>query len=203
MIALTAEEYQTGPNALATRAQKQAESSNDPLNPFAHWPALNIAAWLGHADHVKALIDISDSPNSLDPEGHSPLSRAVFQGHLRIAKQLIKAGANTNHRLPDGSTILKVAVNNGFTDASQMLLQAGATLQVTANTDPLLFDALIHEHQSIALMLFDYGADPAITFNSRTPLMLAAQNGHEPVVEKLLKTQDNLNQMDNRGHTAL
>jgi len=54
---------------------------------FAGWPPINVAAWLGNEDVVKALVSTSNLM-ATDPEGYTPLMRAACAGHHSIYQRL-------------------------------------------------------------------------------------------------------------------
>lgn len=54
---------------------------------------LLMAAYFGHAEPVRALIELGASLEARDFRGNTPLRFAVQQGHVDVVKQLLEAGA--------------------------------------------------------------------------------------------------------------
>ena len=52
-----------------------------------------VAAWRGHTDTVKALLDAGANVNAQDGDGETALSLAMKEGHTETANALRNAGA--------------------------------------------------------------------------------------------------------------
>lgn len=64
--------------------------------------------------------------NATDPDGRTPLHRAVAAGDVKMAKRLIGAGADVNLTSADGETVLEVAERQNDTAMVTLLRQYGA-----------------------------------------------------------------------------
>ncbi len=87
--------------------------------------ALQLAAWNGHLDAVKWLIDHGASLSRAGREW-SALHYAVFAGRKDVVELLVARGADVNGRAPNGSTVLMMAAREGHEDLTKRLLAAGA-----------------------------------------------------------------------------
>ncbi|KAH6682491.1 ankyrin repeat-containing domain protein [Halenospora varia] len=59
-----------------------------------------LAAYHGHAQLVKLLIEHGANPNSLNDRGQSPLAGAVFKGEAEVIEALLEGGADPDHGNP-------------------------------------------------------------------------------------------------------
>lgn len=59
-----------------------------------------LAAYHGHADLVKLLLQHGADPNSLNDRGQSPLAGAVFKGEDAVVEALLGGGADPDHGTP-------------------------------------------------------------------------------------------------------
>ena len=97
---------------------------------------LRRAAWRGHVDVVKVLLDAGANPDGLPNDEHIPLVVAAQDGHAVIVKMLLDAGANPNHAAPKGKfdssqyfAIEAAAQSSGRSKIVKMLLDAGANIE--------------------------------------------------------------------------
>lgn len=58
-----------------------------------------LAAYHGHPDTVRVILDHGGDPNAANDRGQTPLAGAVFKGYTDVARELLDAGAD-----PDGGT---------------------------------------------------------------------------------------------------
>ncbi|MBV1930197.1 MAG: ankyrin repeat domain-containing protein [Porticoccaceae bacterium] len=199
-----------GGNTLAENAMRQLRIANKNQNPFNSWPALNLAAWRGKPEHVKSLLKITGSGHlnvdSVDPEQHSPLSRAAWQGHASIVDMLLGAGADPNHRLTNGDTPLRLAIRFGHPDVVKSLLKSLGQVEEGKSKiamEPLLNLAARKGHEVIGLALIKFGGNTDSIYDDRTALMWAAQHGLNRLLVRLTRQSPSLNQQDGEGRTAL
>ncbi|KAF9164685.1 FKBP12-associated protein [Actinomortierella ambigua] len=95
-------------------------SSATGMNP------LHFAASRGHADTVRALVDMAGAGVDVqDREGETALLKASYAGHLSIVCFLLKRGANVHQKDKDGWTALHNASSKGFINIAQVLLEKG------------------------------------------------------------------------------
>ena len=91
--------------------------------------ALMHAAWRGHADAVKWLLD-HGAQAKREPMQWSALHYAVFAGNKEAMRLLIERGADINARSPNGSSVLMMAVYEGREELAKTLVGLGADRSV-------------------------------------------------------------------------
>ncbi|KAM9856224.1 dynein axonemal heavy chain 12 [Aulostomus maculatus] len=122
-------------------------------------------------------------------KGETPLFLAVVHGHRENATFLLHNGSSPDLQNDEQDSPLVAAILNDQYDLATLLLRFNAKVD---QTGPLNRTAL-HESAFLGLenfvyLLLESGADPnACDIKYKTPLALAAQNGHLSVVEVLLQ----------------
>lgn len=117
------------------------------------WLALHIAAWFGHTDIVRWLLDLGvpvDLP-AVAPgymTGCTALHLAVAANREATTEALLVAGADTGRRDEAGWTSLHVAAERGALPIVKLLLRAGAELNpICGDATPLgLAQRAPHRH---------------------------------------------------------
>jgi ankyrin repeat protein len=133
------------------------DGSNPQRTLDSYKPATLIEAVLmGDRTAVENFLALGADPNEPEPDGTTPLMRAVHGRDPTITELLIDAGANVNGRNSYGVTALYIAARGGDPVTTRMLLAAGAD----ANT--------------------------ALPASGETVLMTAAKAGNPDVVRALL-----------------
>ncbi len=135
------------------------------------------------------------------------LENAIKAGQLEDMRELIgKGGMNVNQPFANGIYPVHGAIMSNQPEALALLVDSGANVNVverTTGATPLHF-AAIYGRENLAKFLLDKGAqvDAKMPLNI-TPLLVAAQFKHTPVVELLLTRKANINQTDEEGFSAL
>lgn len=161
------------------------------------WTALRSAAWGGHAEAVRLLLDAGASVDGCDLEGRTALRAAAWGGHEEILLTLLDYGATVDMADREGRTPLIAAAYMGHREAVEILLDHGAdvhladgdgrtALSVAALCVPTA--AGVKGYGEVASLLLERGAHPGHRDrDNMTPLLLAAYEGHEEVLELLLE----------------
>ena len=114
---------------------------------------LQLAAWNGHAEAVKWLLD-HDAPLNRRGNHWSALHYAVFNGHLALARDLIARGAEVNAASPNGSTPLMMAAREGHEELAKTLLEAGGDPRAKNDWgDNALTMAMRYDHYRLGKMI--------------------------------------------------
>ena len=144
--------------------------------------------------------------DSTDRTGRTALHLASSEGHTLVVCILIRNGANPNIRDNLGNEPLCEAIIKGHTKTSDELVLGGARLSETAQA------ALDMKFRHLAAagdlggikMLAETGlAIDAVDSVGRSALHIAAERGHEHVVEYLLARGADVRRRDQAGDTAL
>jgi ankyrin repeat protein len=89
---------------------------------------LQLAAFFGHAQVVRVLLDAGASVSARSTNGMAlqALHSAAASGHIGIVSMLLEAGADPNSEQVGGYTALDAADQIGDTELQAMLVAAGA-----------------------------------------------------------------------------
>jgi uncharacterized protein len=92
--------------------------------------ALHLAAFFGHAEAVRLLLDAGADPNAVGASEQigpvQPLHSAAATGRLECARLLLDRGADVNARQGGGFTALHAAAASSDAELARLLLAAGA-----------------------------------------------------------------------------
>lgn len=137
------------------------------------WTPLFYAAYQGHPDIIRMLLNQSTRVDVFDENGEAPLHVAVERGKEEVVDILLQHGAFVNVRNKLGMTPLHLAAKLGFNNiVRQLVSDHGALLD-------------------------------AMTITKQTPLHLAAESGQFEVCKTLMKLRADLNAADNHGQTPV
>ncbi|XP_066542576.1 ankyrin repeat domain-containing protein 50 isoform X2 [Hoplias malabaricus] len=161
------------------------------------WTALRSAAWGGHKDAVKMLLEAGTEVDGCDPDGRTALRAAAWGGHEEVLLTLLGHGAKVDRMDHEGRTALIAAAYMGHKEAVEILLDAGAevdladgdgrtALSVAALCVPSAAGG--RGHGEVVSLLLERGANPEHKDrDGMTPLLLASYEGNEELVELLLE----------------
>ena len=91
---------------------------------------LHLAAFSGHVEAIKALVQLGANKEAKNVNGRTPLHAAAFNGHVEAIKALEQLGAQIDAQAANGETPLKLSIRMGHHQAAQVLRQ----LERTART---------------------------------------------------------------------
>ena len=165
------------------------------------FPAMGLAAYLGHEEVVEYLIAKGADVNFSAPStGFTALTGAVSQRHGRIADLLVRKGADVNHVYEGTLTPLLVATSHGDIDLVRLLLDRGADPNLGGMEGKSALDVAKEKgSREIAELLRQHGAT---RWRSEAPKEAASPPGADPrtVVEKVRRA---MNLHDIEGLLAL
>ncbi|XP_077435531.1 uncharacterized protein ankrd50l [Vanacampus margaritifer] len=161
------------------------------------WTALRSAAWAGHGEAVRLLLDAGADVDGCDAEGRTALRAAAWGGHEETVLILLGYKAQVNKADCKGRTPLIAAAYMGHHEVVGVLLDHKAQVDLadgdgrTALSVAALCIPTAVGHQGygeVANLLLERGANPGHRDNDgMTPLLLAAYEGHDDIVELLLE----------------
>ena len=166
---------------------------------------LYAAAFGGHVESAKLLIEAGANLEIADENGCTPLYVAVEEGHTAVVELLINAGANIEAANTYGNMPLHEAVWEEQTTVIEILLQAGANINTcdAFGKTPLCLAAALNRPKA-AKMLIEARANLEIADeNGYTPLTRAVKYGQMAVLELLINAGANLEAADIDGSTPL
>ena len=89
--------------------------------------ALILAAWYGHADITKVLLEAAADVDATNCDGNCALNCAAYHGFMSVAELLVEANATIDVRdNVTGKTALIKAAYVGHADVADVLLRSGA-----------------------------------------------------------------------------
>ena len=165
----------------------------DDLRNAWHATPLIMAAWHGHLDIVKYLLDRGADIDAAYEAGNTALIAAAWHGHVDVVTYLISEGADIAVRNRGGEDALVWAAEHGHLEIVKHLLDAGAD-----SVDTAFVFACENGHVEIAALLIRRGASLAYEHGNHrlTPLAAAAYRGHEALVRFLLDEGADIHALD-------
>ncbi|XP_003893473.1 2-5A-dependent ribonuclease isoform X1 [Papio anubis] len=180
-----------------------------------------VAAIAGNVKLLELFLSKGADVNECDFYGFTAFMEAAVYGHVKAVKFLYERGANVNLRRKTkedqerlrkgGATALMDAAKEGHIEVLKILLdEMGADVNACDNMGRnALIHALLSPHnrnvEAITHLLLDHGADVNVRGErGKTPLILAVENKHLGLVERLLEQKHiEINDTDSDGKTAL
>lgn len=119
------------------------------------------AVLLGNRTAVENFLAVGVDPNEAEPDGTTPLMRAVHGQMPETAQLLVEAGADVRKANSYGVTALYVAARAGDSVATQMLLTAGADANAAlpASGETVLMTAAKAGNPDVVRLLLTGGVD--------------------------------------------
>jgi ankyrin repeat protein len=168
--------------------------------------ALHYAAWGGHLDVVRWLVDVEGaSLDDVDVVGNTALLYAVYGGHRHVVDELLARGRSLQERNSKNHTALLQAACGGHLDLVQWLLEQGFSLdEADLDGNTALLFAAWGGHLDLIHFLLENGSSLKEKNNNGHSIFLSAANGGRvPIVKWLLEKGFSLSETNNNGDTAL
>ncbi|KAH0605607.1 uncharacterized protein H6S33_004829 [Morchella sextelata] len=168
------------------------------------------AAEAGRLDAVKRILECEpEAVNAapISPYGRSALQAASGNGHHELVEYLLtcaspRSDVNCPAAVPFGCTALQAASQGGHADVVKLLLANGASVDVVPvpNLDHCVqFRRRLNMDVSVEVTAYGYQYIPAHRVHQTrvgvSALCAAATNGHEKVVQTLLRAKAEVNMM--------
>ena len=90
------------------------------------WAPLHYAAFSGHGEIARYLIERGAYKNALAPNGYTALMLAARNDHTAAARAILYEDPDLGHKGPQGETALSLAAQKGNADLVDLLKRAGA-----------------------------------------------------------------------------
>ncbi|KAF5631162.1 ankyrin repeat domain protein [Fusarium tjaetaba] len=174
-------------------------------NRVGHTPLIS-AARSGSEATVKLLLNHGAHIEATDKSGSTPLICAARAGSEGVIEHLIHHGANVNVSEYSGFTPMREARRKGHDAVEKLLLRAGASID---GSSPELSTSLheaaqcgYYDQMIVNLRRNEENIEDKDDFG-RTPLILAAREGHMDTAWLLFKYGANMEAFDHSNHTPL
>jgi ankyrin repeat protein len=149
---------------------------------------------------------ITNAANTIEPDGTTPLHKAVHRNDLKGAEALIRSGADVKAVNRYGVPPLSLAATNGNAAMLELLLKAGADPNAAQSEgETVLMTAARTGIPAAVKTLLAYGADVNAkeSWKGQTALMWAAAEGHAEAIDVLIEAGAQVYARSNAGWTAL
>lgn len=159
----------------------------------------------GYLDIVDSLLEQGVNPNVCDDNGESLIIKAAENGHHALLKKLVEYQADVNCRNASSLPLITILAKDGHTELVKLVLDAGADVNLADSGGiTALYRAASFNHVATVQLLIERGANfNATTKKGKwTPLMIAAEEGYQRIVEVLLEAGANTQLMNNDNKTA-
>lgn len=148
----------------------------------------------------------ANAATAVEPDGTTPLHRAVHRNDVKATEALVRSGADVNAVNRYGVPPLSLAATNGNAAVLELLLKAGANPNATQSEgETALMTAARTGVPAAVKTLLKYGADVNAkeSWRGQTALMWAAAEGHAETIDLLLEAGAQVNARSNAGWTAI
>ncbi|KAJ7108251.1 ankyrin repeat-containing domain protein [Mycena epipterygia] len=167
--------------------------------------ALCAAAFYGHLEMVKLLVESGADPNVEGGMHGTALRSAAYNGSVPVVQHLIEHGADVNTRGKQHVTALHAAASAGEVSVVQLLIDKGAKVnaQSTKYGTALQAAALAGEQEVVQLLLTMGANVNAHGGEYGTALQAAVRKRNEPLIQFLIGIGANVNTQGGYYGTAL
>lgn len=155
---------------------------------MVRWQLLHVAAYFGHEDAVKALVERNANIEGQTKFKLTPLHQAARNGQVQICEMLLDYKANIHHMAVQGRTALQTAAHQGHRNVVELLLARKANPNMKDEKGvTALHSAALSGFGDMVEVLLSHGADPFIRqFDDLTALHVASQRGSLEVAREIV-----------------
>jgi len=146
---------------------------------------LNNAAWKGHLEVVKLLVEHGARLVHKNKIELNALHHASCKGKHEVCRYLIETGINVNSRTKKGTTPLIMASRNGQTETVGVLLEMGANKDAKDNSGKTALEAAKERDQQPTARFLEKWRSKQ---HQGEELLIAAKRGSLAEVQRLIKS---------------
>ena len=163
----------------------ETKGQSDEASEYAGSLALAAIVSVGGGSIAAQRATGNAAANAVEPDGTTPLHRAVHRNDVKAADALIRSGADVNAVNRYGVPPLSLAATNGNAAVLELLLKAGANPNATQSEgETALMTAARTGIPAAVKTLLAHGADVNAkeSWRGQTALMWAAAEGHADTI---------------------
>uniref|UniRef100_A0A0E0RJM5 Uncharacterized protein n=1 Tax=Oryza rufipogon TaxID=4529 RepID=A0A0E0RJM5_ORYRU len=163
--------------------------------------ALHLAASYGHLEICKFLVEESGlDVNSGSHRGETPILLAACDGDINVLIYLLDHGGDPAIPNAGGFTPLHYAAEYGHVDVVRLLLSKGVHVDPLNYSGAPLHLATANDHDQVAKVLLEHGADPNRVVNHvLSPLVVACCSHSLKCMKLLIKAGADVNDRSSTG----
>uniref|UniRef100_A0A0D3HWG6 Uncharacterized protein n=1 Tax=Oryza barthii TaxID=65489 RepID=A0A0D3HWG6_9ORYZ len=163
--------------------------------------ALHLAASYGHLEICKFLVEESGlDVNSGSHRGETPILLAACDGDINVLIYLLDHGGDPAIPNAGGFTPLHYAAEYGHVDVVRLLLSKGVHVDPLNYSGAPLHLATANDHDQVAKVLLEHGADPNRVVNHvLSPLIVACCSHSLKCMKLLIKAGADVNDRSSTG----
>ncbi|KAL5069350.1 hypothetical protein RYX36_020237 [Vicia faba] len=139
------------------------------------------------------------------PDLTNLLKPAVERGDVNYVADVIAAGGDASFEDSNGRSLIPLAIRTGKLDVLKLLVASGCRINVMV--DFVLHEAAVLDRIDVVKFLFDcFGGEldvNSVNAESKTPIHMAAMEGHVSLIEFFVSVGGNPNAVDSQNWTPL
>ena len=150
--------------------------------------ALMSAAWKGHLEVVKLLLERNADVNIQDKLGRTALISAAWKNYLEVVELLLERNSDVNIQTVSGQTALIIAAWRNYLEVAKLLLERNSDVNIQDKSgQTALIIAANEGHLEMVKFLLKNGADIGLeNHDGETALKLAEKSGNTQIVKIMM-----------------
>jgi len=168
--------------------------------------ALFHAAYAGHKEAVRKMLEFDFDVDTKNIEGITPLLGALHKGNKEIVQLLLEARADYNVADDKGISPIHIATTLGLTNIINLLLEAGANIdqKVSGKGTTALMIALFTKRHEVIKLLIERGADKFAKDSLASTIHVACKSGLTDIVKLIVSERpEEINCLSTNGNAPI